>query len=232
RSDTARLRAGARVHGRPGRLVGDARGRRRRARGVPGRQGGGRDSRYVRRHRPGRRGRGRPRWRVRPGTRVRRPRVDLCGPRSVCGHQGRPGAPGAEPMSPEDVPTEWVEKAARAIVDELGACAMCGESGPARCVYCKDDAETHARAALAAVLPEAMSEALEEELGSLATTVREDLDYQRRLEAQIQRVREFIDEAPTGTTSRTTRSATCSPPPSPCWSGISTRLALRNLALT
>jgi hypothetical protein len=62
-------------------------------------------------------------------------------------------------MSPEDVKPEWVEKAARAVVDELGACAMCGESGPARCVYCKDDAEKHARAALAAVLPGAMAEA-------------------------------------------------------------------------
>jgi len=65
-------------------------------------------------------------------------------------------------MSPEDVKPEWVEKAARAVADELGACAMCGESGPAGCVYCKDDAEKHARAALAAVLPEAMSEAWDE----------------------------------------------------------------------
>jgi hypothetical protein len=56
-------------------------------------------------------------------------------------------------MKPEDIPAEWVERAARAVVDELGACAMCGESGPAGCVYCKDDAEQHARAALAAVLP-------------------------------------------------------------------------------
>jgi hypothetical protein len=63
-------------------------------------------------------------------------------------------------MKPEDIPAEWVEKAARAVVDELGACAMCGESGPAGCVYCKDDAEQHARAALAAVLPEALAEAL------------------------------------------------------------------------
>jgi hypothetical protein len=77
-------------------------------------------------------------------------------------------------MSPEDVKPEWVEKAARAVVDELGACAVCGESGPAGCVYCKDDAEAHARAALAAVLPEAMAEAWDEGKEALAAALLPD----------------------------------------------------------
>src|SRR5690606_28945331 len=47
----------------------------------------------------------------------------------------------------------WVEKATEAVADAMPACAMCGENGPPRCVYCKDDAEKYARHALAAVLP-------------------------------------------------------------------------------
>jgi hypothetical protein len=62
-------------------------------------------------------------------------------------------------MSPEEVPAELVEKATRAVADELPACAMCGENGPPRCVYCKDEAERYARHALAAVLPLAQGEA-------------------------------------------------------------------------
>src|SRR5690606_7376854 len=83
-------------------------------------------------------------------------------------------------MSPEDVRPEWVDKAKYAIERWFDM----NQPVPTGAV----------RDALAAVLPEAMAEALEEELGSLATTVREDLDYQRKLEAQIERVREFIDE--------------------------------------
>jgi hypothetical protein len=65
-------------------------------------------------------------------------------------------------MSPEQVPAELVERAARAVADELPACAMCGENGPARCVYCKDDAEKYARVILAAVLPLAQAAAFDD----------------------------------------------------------------------
>jgi len=64
-------------------------------------------------------------------------------------------------MSPDDVNPEWVEKATEAVAGEMPACGECGEYGPPRCVYCKDDAERYARHALAAVLPLAQAEALD-----------------------------------------------------------------------
>lgn len=85
-------------------------------------------------------------------------------------------------MSPEAVPDEWVQKAARSVAGVQPACDDCGENGPVACVYCKDEAEKYARYALAAVLPEIQAQAQ-----NAITEVFEIVDRHtnRRLEERV-----------------------------------------------